>query len=133
MSEPIHQCMTKAVIGDGDQLECGPRWITSRRAKLKLYDDRLTCGDWTVRYEEIQEAVLSSFRTPILRISGFVLGIRTEEKTYHFGVNGRHYWNGELPFIVTRQSTKLRSSPISVIARIAVVGGILYLLWQTFG
>lgn len=125
--------MTKAVVADGDQLECGPRWITSRRAILKLYNDRLECGDWTVPYEEIRDAILSSFRTPILRLPGFVLAVRTDAETYHFGLNGGRYWNGELPFGVERTKSKLRLSLVSLLARIAVIGGILYLLWQTFG
>jgi hypothetical protein len=125
--------MTKAVIADGDQLECGPRWITSRRATLKLFDDRLECGDWTVPYEEIRDAILSSFRSPILRIPGFVLAVRTDAQTYHFGLNGGRFWNGQLPFAVERRKSKLRLSPISLLARIAVIGGIFYLLWQTFG
>ena len=130
MAEPIYKCMTKAVVGDGDQLECGPQWITSRRATLKLFQDRLECGDWTVRYEDIREAILSAFRSPILRIPGFVLAVRTNDQTFHFGLNGGRYWDGELPFEVERKKSRLRLSPISLLARIAVVGGILYLLWQ---
>ena len=80
--------MTKAVIGDGDQLRTGPKWITSRRGLLKLYSDRLTCGDWTIAYDDIREAVLSSFRSPILRIPGYILAVRTDNDTYHFGLNG---------------------------------------------
>lgn len=89
----------------------------SRRARLHLLEDRLDCGDWTIRYDEIREAVLSSFRSHILRIPGFGLAVRTENKTYHFGLNGSRYWDGELPFPVTRQKSKLRMSPLSFMAR----------------
>ena len=100
--------MTKAVIGYGDQLECDPQWITSRRGRLNLFDDRLECGNWAIAYDQIQEAVLSSFNSPILRIPGYVLAVRTESKTYHFGLNGWRYWKGELPFTVTRKKTRLK-------------------------
>ena len=125
--------MTKAVIGDGDQLKTGPQWITSRRAILRLFEHHLECGDWTVSYGQIQEAVLSSFSSPILRIPGYVLAVRTDSKTYHFGLNGWRYWKGELPFAVTRQKSRLRLSPISLIARIVLIAGIIYWIWQNIG
>ncbi len=133
MPEPIHSCMTKAVIGDGDRLECGPRWIAARRAKLRLFEDHLECGDWSVAYDQIHQAVLSSFKSPILRIPGYVLAIRTDSITYHFGLNGSPYWEGKLPFSVERQKTRLKLSPISLVARIMVVGGVMYVLWQILG
>ena len=124
--------MTKAVIADGDQLRTGPRWITSRRGRLKLYSERLECGDWTVAYADIQEAVLSSFQSPILRIAGYVLAVRTDKDTYHFGLNGRRYWKGELPFPVTRQQAKLKMSPISIVARAVLIGYAVYFVWRWF-
>jgi len=41
MDKPIHTCMTKSVVADGDQLQSRPQWITSRRARLKLFDGRM--------------------------------------------------------------------------------------------
>ncbi len=129
MDKPLHSCMTKAVIGDGDQLRTGPKWITARRGLLKLYSDRLTCGDWTIAYDDICEAVLSSFRSPILRIPGYILAVRTDNDTYHFGLNGWRYWMGELPFPVTRNQTRLRMSLISILARVVLIGYALYFVW----
>jgi hypothetical protein len=31
MSKLLYNCMTKAVVGDGDQLICGPNWLLARR------------------------------------------------------------------------------------------------------
>jgi hypothetical protein len=97
---------------------------------LKLYADRLECGDWTIRYDDIREAVLSSFRSPILRIAGYVLAVRTDTDTYHFGLNGWRYWKGELPLPVTRQQAKLKMSPISILARAVLIGYAIYLVWS---
>ena len=104
MQEPLHTCMTKAIIADGDHLRLGPRWITSRRARLKLYEDHLQCGDWSIAYGDIREAVLASIRTPLLRIPGYVLSVRTDANTYHFGLNPGRYWKGELPFPASNRS-----------------------------
>jgi hypothetical protein len=122
--------MTKAIIADGDQLETGPQWITARRAMLHLYDDHLTCGDWEIHYVDIRDAVLASFRSPILRIPGYVLSARTDTHTYHFGLNGWRYWSGKLPFPVTRKSTRLRLSWISIVARAILLFYIAYALWR---
>lgn len=130
MDRPLHSCMTKAVIADGDQLRTGPIWITSRRGLLKLYSDRLKCGNWTIAYSEIREAVLSSFRSPILRIPGYILAVRTDSDTYHFGLNGWPYWKGELPFPVTRKQARLKMSPISIIARAVLIGYASYFVWN---
>jgi len=130
MSELLHKCMTKAVIGDGDQIRSGPKWIFSRRGMLKVYDDHLECGDWRIDYAEIREAVLSSFRSHILRIPGYVLAVRTDAAIYHFGLNGWGYWKNELPFPVRREKTRLRISPISLIARLILIGYLVYLAWQ---
>ena len=122
--------MTKAIIAEGDQLETGPQWITSRRARLRLFDDHLVCGDWNVRYDDIREAVLASFRSPILRVPGYVLSARTDTHTYHFGLNGWRYWKGDLPFPVTRTNTWLRMSWLSIVARATLVGYIVYAVWR---
>jgi len=130
MEQPLHTCMTKGVIADGDQLRTGPNWIMSRRGRLKVYHDRLECGDWDIRYPDVREAVLSSFRSPILRIPGYVLAVRTDNDTYHFGLNGGQYWKGELPFPVKRQRVRLKMSPISILARAVLIGYLLYFLWR---
>lgn len=122
--------MTKAVIADGDQLRTGLKWIMARRGYLKLYPDRLECGNWTIQYDKIQEATLSSFRSPILRIPGYVLAVRTDHKTYHFGLNGWRYWKGELPFPVIRQQAFLKLSPISILARVVLIGYVVDYIWR---
>jgi len=126
----IYACMTKAVIADGDQVCIGPKWITSRRGILKLYGDRLVCGDWTIPYVDIEEAILSSFRSHILRIPGYLLAVRTAGKTYHFGLNGWRFWKGPLPFPVARREVKLRMSPVSILARAVLIGYVAYAVWN---
>jgi len=71
MSQLIHQCMTKGVTAEGDQLKRGPSWILARRGKLKLFDDHLECGNWTIQYSEISKATLYSVRQNFI-IPGYV-------------------------------------------------------------
>ena len=130
MSELLYNCMTKAVISDGDCRTIGPQWITSRRARLKLFAEHLTCGDWTLEYDEFENAELASFRTPLLRIPGYILTVRTSNQAYHFGVNGGSFWNGDLPFPVSRTKGQLQMSWVSIVARMAVFAGVAILIWQ---
>jgi len=127
----LYQCMTKATTAKGDQMKYGYNWLFARRSRLKVFEDHLECGDWKIKNEEIKEATLYSIRS-ILFFPGFVLMIKTEEKTYHFGLNGGKYWKGELPFDVKREKGKLGYDKISIIIRIMIIGYLVYLVWESF-
>ncbi len=128
MSDPIYTCFTKAIIKAGDALEHGPNWVTARRARLKVFENRLECADWVIRYDEISAATLYAVRSPVLRIPGYVLQIDSSDKRYHFGLNTNRYWRGELPFPVQRESANLRLSMFSVVVRVLAAIWILSLL-----
>jgi len=129
--KPLYRCMTKAVDAEGDQLRYSPAWVTARRGILKVYPDRLACGDWTIPFAEIRESVLSSFRSTF-GIPGYVLRVDTGAKTYHFGLNGNRFWKGELPFPVRRERTKLAYSVFSIVARCILVALLIYYLMNIF-
>jgi hypothetical protein len=132
MSELIHQCMTKAVFAEGAQLKHGPNWILARRGRLKIFEDHLECGNWTIEYRDIKNATLYSVRQYIIVIPvpGYVLKIETEDKAYHFGLNPNRYWKNELPFPVERQKGRLRFSLFSIAVRLIVLGYVVYFLWR---
>ena len=131
MSELLHKCMTKATTAEGDQRKYGPNWVTSRRGLLKVFDDHLECGDWRIDYAEIKDAVLCSFRSFFLRIPGYILTVETDDRTYHFGLNGwGRFWKGNLPLDAKRETGKLRFTWFSIVVRVILVGYIGYLVWQ---
>ena len=123
--------MAKATVAEGDQLKYGPNWLLSRRARLKVFSDRLECGDWKIKREEISSAVLYSIRQSLV-IPGYVLKVETDGKTYHFGLNYDSFWKGELPFPVKREPGKLTYSTFSIAIRLAAMGALAYFLWQRF-
>lgn len=129
--EPLYQCMAKATAAEGDQMKYGPNWIFAKRARLKIFDDHLECGNWRINNSEIKEAVLYSIYSTFV-IPGYVLRIRTPEKTYHFGVNWGSFWKGDLPFNVLRIKGKLGYSLTSVILRLVILGYLAYFIWKTF-
>ena len=131
MPELLHKCMTKATTAEGDQRKYGPNWVTSRRASLKIFDDRLECGNWQIAFPDIEKAVLYSFRSFFLRMPGYILTVDANNKTYHFGLNGwGSFWNGELPFRVEREKGKLKFTWFSIAIRALLFGYVGYLLWQ---
>jgi hypothetical protein len=133
MSKLLHKCMTKAMTAEGDQRKYGPKWVTSRRASLKVYEDRLECGDWRIDYNEINDAVLYSFRSVFLRLPGYILTVQTDTRTYHFGLNGwGQFWKGNLPFQAKREKGKLGLSWFSIVFRVVILGLIGYQLWHWF-
>jgi hypothetical protein len=123
MSTPLYSCMTKATSAEGDMLKRGPNWLLARRSRLSVFSDRLECGDWTIRNEEIEHAVLYSIRQSLF-IPGFVLKIETQDKTYHFGLNYSSFWKEELPFPAARERGRLSHSPFSL--------AIGYMLWKSW-
>lgn len=128
---PVHQCLTKATTAEGDQMRYGPNWLFSRRGMLKVFDDRLVCGDWSIPFSEISEATLYSYQSSFF-IPGYVLKVQTAQKTYHFGLNGSAYWKGDLPFPVKREKSNLGYSPFSVVVRVLAVVCLVYWLWSKF-
>lgn len=132
MEESIYRCMTKATTAEGEQMKRGVNWALARRGMLKVFEDRLECGDWRIDYSEMRAATLYSFRT-LLVIPGFILKVETVERTYHFGLNGGKYWKGELPFAVSRERGKVGHSVGSVLARVVLVLLLGYYLWKKFG
>jgi hypothetical protein len=131
MSNLLHKCMTKATTAEGDQRKYGPNWLTSRRGSLKVFDDRLECGDWRINYAEVQRAVLLSFRSFFLRVPGYILTVETADRKYHFGLNGwGRFWKGDLPFEAERENGTLGFTWFSIALRIVLAGYVGYILWQ---
>lgn len=126
MSHLLHRCMTKATTAEGDDIRRSLNWVLSRRGLLKVFDDNLECGDWSIAYTEIDDAVL--FRTRQMLIRCYVLRIKTRGTVYQFGLNPGRYWSGELPFPVSRESAVLGYSWYSIIIRVVAIAALIYLL-----
>ena len=115
--------MTKRTTAEGDQRRYGPNWLFARRGRLKVFTDRMECGGRKIVYDEVESAILCSFRSTFLRIPGYVLTVQTPNRTCHFGLNGDRFWEGELPLEVSRQKGILRYSWLSILVRLILVCG----------
>ena len=131
MAELLHKCMTKAIIADGNQVKHSLDWVMSRRGILKIYSDRLECGDWVISNDEITDTVLTSIRS-VFFMPGYVLRVQTQSRTYHFGLNGGSFWKSELPFPVTREKARLGYSKFSAAIRVFVILFLIYWIWKKY-
>ena len=130
MADLLHRCMTKATTAEGHDIRCSLNWLLSRRGALKVFSDRLECGDWVIPYEEVDEAVL--FQVRQLFIPCYVLRVKTRGRIYQFGLNPGRFWQGELPLPVSREKGSLGYSWFSIAIRLAVLAGLVYLVWRSF-
>ncbi len=127
-AKPIHRCMTKGVEGAPSQFEYGLSWVTSRRATLKIFTDRLECGDWNIPYAGIQRAVL--FETKQWFIPCYVLKVLTADTAYQFGLNPNKFWKGDLPFKAIREKGRLKYSAYSIAIRVVLVAGLIWYFYS---
>ena len=123
----MYRCMTKGAQGAAEEFEYGLKWITSRRAFLKVFEDRLECGDWNIPYSAIEKAELFQTRSGL--IPCFILKARTADHTFQFGLNGNKFWKGELPFEVKRTKGRLKYSAFSICLRVALLAGLVWYLF----
>jgi len=94
---------------------------------LKVFEDRLECGDWNISYPDIKDAELFQTRSGI--IPCFILKARTADSTFQFGLNGNKFWKGDLPFEATRSKGRLKYSLFSIALRIGFVAGLVWYLF----
>jgi len=127
VDELLYRCITKGVRGAPEEFERGLKWVTSRRGSLKVFADRLECGDWLISYSELEDAVL--FETSSMFIPCFVLKVRTAQGSFQFGLNGNKFWKGDLPFEAKRDKGRLGYSPFSIAIRLVAI---TVLAWYFF-
>ncbi len=104
--------------------------MVSKRAWLKLFDDRIECGDWTVPYSEIDEVVL--YKAKDFVIPALVLKLTTKDNVYQFGINPWCKIAEYLPISFREEKSSLGYSWLTTILRIAILCYLLYWTWDTW-
>jgi hypothetical protein len=124
-AEPVYRCFTKAIEAAGPPKR-GANWAAARRAWFRVYDDRIECGDWLVRFADVQSA--TAWRTRSLMVPCTVLELVTDERTLQFAFNPWARPLEYLPFSMLERQVSLGWSPISIIARVLLVAWVLWVL-----
>ncbi len=108
-SEVIYQCRTRATNREGDRLRFSLNWALARRAELRLTTSALECGDWTIPYDRIDDAVLVA--VPFGRDNAYNLRIEAMGTTYQFQLKSTSpwrfvldpFWLGPTPLALRRE------------------------------
>lgn len=90
MDRIIHRCKTKATDRERDSVRFSFNWLFARRGELRLTECSIACGDWTIPYEEVEDAVLLA--VPTRWWTDYNLKIRSRGKTYQFQLKSISYW-----------------------------------------
>jgi hypothetical protein len=113
MSEVIFRCKTKATDREGDRLRWSLNWAFARRGELRFTDLAIECGDWTIPYESIDDAVLLVF--PTLLFTAYNIRVKSQRKTYNFQLKSTSGWGWkhdpfrveEAPFPIRREFARI--------------------------
>jgi hypothetical protein len=113
MDGVIYRCRVKATDRVGDLVRWSWNWILARHGDLRLTERTIECGDWTIPYAVIDEAVL--FEVHSTSGDFRMLRVKSRGKTYQFGLKSTSFWryatdpcwSGEMPFPMGRGFTRL--------------------------
>jgi hypothetical protein len=84
MSEVFFRCKTKATDREGDQLRWSLNWALARRAEIRFTELAIECGDWTIPYESIEDAVLLVISMG--KSAAYNIRVKSKGKTYNFAL-----------------------------------------------
>lgn len=124
-----YRCYVKATDREAGSPRYSASWATARRAQLVAYEDRLECGDWTIRASDVEEAVLYEART-LLIVPVFVLVVSLSDRVYQFGMNPWCKMKDHLPFEARHERTSLGYSKVSLVVRLLLLGYLAYWAYQ---
>ncbi len=94
MRDVIYRCKTKATDREGDTFRLSRNWYLARYYELRLTRRAIECGDWTIPYDEIDDAVLMAISPPYML--GYVLWVKSRGKNYQFRLFSTSPWWWEL-------------------------------------
>ncbi len=128
----LYRCYVKGTTSETEEPRRSQNWAKARRAWLRVYADRVECGDWVIPYGDVQHAILYDAGCSLLgRVR--IVQLTTVSESYQFGINpwARPDLRMALEF-ETRRVT-LGYSPYSIAVRVLLFGYIAYSLWERFG
>ena len=113
MGEVVYRCKTKATDRGGHHPRWSLNWAFARRGELRLTDLAIQCGDWTIPYAGIDDAVLLA--VPTRFGTAYNLRVKARGKTYHFQLRSTSawrwtldsFWLGAIPFPIRRETAHI--------------------------
>ena len=129
MSEPLAEYQTKGVRGAPSPPSYGAHWTAARRGRLKLFGDRAELGPWRIDFAVVTEATLWRARTQLGLVAP-ILGLRTANDSFQFGLNPWSKVPDHLPLEVQHRNIRMRYTTYSWIIRALLALVIVWVLWD---
>ena len=120
----------KATKREDSEPRYSANWLVSKRARFKIFTDRIECGNWEIPNKSIHKAI--AYKTKQMFIPVTVLQLITETGSYQFGFNPWARPIEHLGIEVEEQSVKLKYSAFSIFIRVAALMYIGYWAWSEF-
>lgn len=124
MEQPRYSYMCKATTREDNEPRYSHNWVTARRARFKIYDDRIVCGDWTIPFAEVEQARV--YETKSMFMSVEILHLITERGSFQFGFNPWVKAAEHLPLSLEREQVKMQYSSFSMMVRFVLVAYLAY-------
>ena len=125
MGEPIYQCWCKATRREDSEPRYSHNWITAKRARFKIFEDRVQCGSWSIPFAEIDKAIVYQGKQMFIPVK--VLHLITADGSYQFGFNPWATPTTHLNLPLDEQRVRFGYSPFSIAVRVVLV--ILLATW----
>ena len=119
-----YKCWCKATDREDNEPRYSANWVTSKRAWFKIFDNRVECGSWTIKFSDVTFAHV--YRTKQMFIPCCVLQLKTTEGNYQFGFNPWATPIKHLDLELSESDIKLKYSKFSIAARIFLIVYIIY-------
>lgn len=122
-----YKCFCKATNREKSEPRYSHNWIAARRAFLKVFDDRIECGDWTIPYDKMER--VHRYRTRSMFIPGSVLQVIANNTNYQFGF---YPWADpikHMPVEYTESDVNLGFSGFSLAIRVLALLVLGYFIW----
>ena len=123
-------CNCKATTREEKEPRISENWMFSKRARLKVFEDHIKCGSWTINKDDIE--ALHCYHITKMGMRSRVQQITTPQENYQFGFDP---WKDPLPHLgleYTESEAKLTYSPFSILLRLALLAAFLYWLGSKY-
>ncbi len=141
MDDVLFECRARGTTRERYRVRASLNWARCRWANLIVTKTQLKFGDWSIPYEEIEDAVIATVPIQVGTGTHGRLIVSTGEQIYQFilplqsawdwKVKVHSYWEGPLPFAVRRMPVDFERGYLNWLGAM-VVGAWIIIFWLKF-
>ncbi|MEM9627090.1 MAG: hypothetical protein AAGA21_12715 [Pseudomonadota bacterium] len=128
--KPIYKCITKGSRSEASEPRASFNWMVARRGFLKVYPNRVECGNWQVPYADVKKATLYRFRHMFMKAA--VIHLETTDGYYQFGLSPWASPEAHIALDFEEKETAFKYSTFSILLRLALIPYVGFWVWYEF-